>query len=334
MGEILVEEYRAETLECVHRGHICGVGSDGAVKYKVGDENYVAYLRSSAKPVQAIPAIKRGMHEKFGFTGKEIAIMAGSHRAEPFHVDALESIMAKTGLSEDHLVCHPTYPLSEPAKEQLVRQYKEKRRIYHNCSGKHLGILSLCKGAGYSLEDYWSPDHPVQREIKETLAYLADMPHEQIAAGTDGCGLPVFALPLANLARVYLKLACPDLIGDAAVRDAVRTITASMNDHGEMVAGTDRICSALLQDRNIIAKGGAKGIYCFGLKEERLAFALKVLDGSEDEWIYIVISILEQIGYKNKATLQRLREQFPAEIKNDNQKTVGYNKAVFRLQSV
>jgi L-asparaginase II len=242
--------------------------------------------------------------------------------------------MRKTGIGEENLICHPTYPLNVNATESLLRQRKPKRSIYHNCSGKHLGILALCKAMGYSLEGYGEPDHPVQQEILDTLAYLAGTPKEQIRVGTDGCGFPVFAMTLKELATAFLKLACPDLIEDAEIRQAVTVIVRRMNQHYEMVAGTNRICSSLLRDPNIVAKGGAKGVYAFSLKKERLAFALKVLDGSEDEWPLIVASILEQIGYGNRETIEEMYRLAPKEIRNDNRRVIGMNQTVFTLQSI
>jgi L-asparaginase II len=332
METALVREYRGNLEECVHSGHICGVNDKREVKYFAGDPEAVSYLRSAGKPFQAIPVFRHGADDKFGLTDEEAAIIIGSHRAEPFHVAALESIVQKTGIGEDCLICHPTYPLSVYATENLLRAGKPKRALYHNCSGKHLGILALCKMMGYPLEGYGEAEHPAQQEILETLSYLAEVPKEQVGIGTDGCGFPVFALSLRALAAAYLKLACPDLIEDPEVRAAVEKIVSLMNRRYEMVAGTDRICSSLLMDPNIVAKGGAKGVYCFGLKQERLAFALKVLDGSEDEWPLIVASILEQIGYRNRETIDRMYALAPVEIRNDNKRVVGRNETVFTLQ--
>ncbi|WP_082083552.1 asparaginase [Paenibacillus beijingensis] len=332
METALVKEYRGGFEECVHYGHICGVNEKGQIVYSAGNPEAETFLRSSGKPFQAIPVVRHGADQAFGFTDAEGAITIGSHRAEPFHVEILESIIRKTGIGEQHLICHPTYPLSVYATEDLLRQNASKRAIYHNCSGKHLGILALCKKMGYPLEGYGELDHPAQQEILETLAYLAELPKEAIHLGTDGCGFPVFSMPLHALAVAYLKLACPDLIDNEEIRTAVQTIVRRMNAHYEMVAGTDRICSSLLMDPNIVAKGGAKGVYCFGLKKERLAFALKVIDGSEDEWPIIVASILEQIGYDNPETIARMYKLAPLDIKNDNQKVIGRNEPVFTLQ--
>lgn len=330
-NEVLVEEYRGDILECVHTGHICGMSVDGNIKYSVGDPDFVAYLRSSAKPIQAIPIVKRGIDAAYGFTDKEITILTGSHRAERFHVDAIEGIMKKIDIDEEALVCLPTYPLGVNAMEQLLRENRPKRRIYHNCSGKHLGILTLCKYLGYPIDNYWAIEHPAQQEILDYISEISGYTRENIGLGVDGCGVPVFAMPMKYLANTFLRLACPDLIENKAIAQAVTKITDLMNKNYEMVSGTNRICSLLLMDKNIVAKGGAKGVYCFGLREEKLGFAIKIMDGSEDEWPFIVAAILENIDYKNKSTIKRLYDTFPIEIKNDNNKIVGYNKVVFEL---
>ncbi|MCM0647463.1 asparaginase [Clostridium swellfunianum] len=330
MDKILVEEYRGDILECVHRGHICGISDDG-IKYSVGDMEFLTFFRSSAKPIQAIPIVKEGLYEKYGFTDRELAVMTASHRAEPFHVEAIESIIVKLGINEEALICLPTYPLGEAAKENLIRENKSRRRIYHNCSGKHLGIITLCLGLGIDIGNYFEIGSAAQEEILNYISLMTEYPKENIKIGVDGCGVPVFAVPLKHLAKAYLKMACPDLIEDIEVRKAVEKITRVMNENYEMVAGTDRICSILLMDKNIVAKGGAKGVYCFALREERLGFAIKVMDGAEEQWPFIVISILEQIGYKNKETIKRLKESFPADIKNDNKRVVGTNKTIFNM---
>lgn len=334
MAELLVEEYRGNIVENIHHGHICGVGFPGVIRYKVGNPDFVTYLRSSAKPFQAIPAFMHGFDEKFGFTDKEKTIMMASHHGESYHVQALDSMLNKIGIREDELICSPTYPLKASARDELVIRQEPKRRIYHNCSGKHLGVLSYCKGMGLSLHDYYEPRHPAQVRILEILSLLSECPVENIAIGIDGCGFPVFAIPLKHLAAAFLKLACPELITDSDIRTAVEKMTRLLNENYEMVSGTGLICSTLNRDPNIVAKGGAKGVYCFGLKEEKLAFALKVVDGSQEEWPLIVASILQQIGYKNTETIERMLHIAPPQIINDNNKIVGLNKAVFRLETV
>jgi len=330
-AEPLVFEYRGGHLENVHYGHVCGVDETGRTAYQSGDPEWVTFMRSAAKPIQAIPFFLEGFDEKFGFTPEEQAIMMASHRALPYHVEALEGMMTKLGLDENVLVCKPTYPLDADARDTLVGDHKPQRRIYHNCSGKHLGVLAYCKGMGYSLDEYYAADHPAQVRILEIASVLSECPVQEIQIGTDGCGFPVFGMPLRNMAIAFLKLACPDLIEDAKLREAVQKVTALMNAYPRMISAEYLICPNLLMDDNIVAKGGAKGIYCFGLKKERLAFALKVTDGSEDEWPIAVASILEQIGYDNQATIDRMYHIGPPAIRNDNGLVIGENRSVFTL---
>lgn len=327
----LVEQYRGSVLENVHMGVLCGVNELGEVLYEVGNADHPAFLRSSAKPFQAIPVMQGKVVETFGLAGEEAALFAASQRGEKYQISALESILRKTGISESQLITHPTIPLNDEPKLDYLMKGLPPRRICHNCSGKHLGILALCKVMGYPTENYGDIQHPVQQRILKVLSELSGCPVEDIHIAVDGCGFPVFALPLKFSASAYLKLACPDLIADESVREAAIQITGYMNAHPDMVASHGFICSELLRDPNIVAKGGAKGFYTFGLKKERIAFALKVIDGSENPWPIIVASILEQIGYSNKETIRRMYKLTPIEIRNDNGIIVGENKAAFRL---
>ncbi|MDQ8734509.1 asparaginase [Paenibacillus sp. LHD-38] len=333
MAERLVEEYRGQILENIHYGHICGIDDTGKVILSAGNPEWVSYMRSAAKPFQAIPAFVHGIGSAFGLTDQEMTLMTASHRAESIHVEALESMLRKIGVSEESLVCSNTYPLSMQARDELMLGRKPGRRIYHNCSGKHLGVLALCKALGYGTEGYEDPAHPAQREIMRAVSLFSGCKEDEIKIGTDGCGFPVFALPLNKIAMMFLKLACPDLIENQEVRNAASDISRIMNAHHDMVSAPWFICSNLLKDPNIAAKGGAKGIYGFALRKERIAFALKVLDGSEDEWPLIIASILEQINYGNKETIERMYGLASREIKNDSNLVVGSNKAVFRLKS-
>ncbi|NMO97291.1 asparaginase [Paenibacillus lemnae] len=327
----LMHEYRADVIECIHSGHIVIVNDQGLVKAWAGDPKHIAFTRSSAKPIQAIPAVRGGIMEHYSLTEKELAVMVSSHRGEPEHQSVLKALMQKTGIHESSLVCGKSYPLDENSREDLLRHGGEKRKIHHNCAGKHLGMLAYSKMRGIPLEGYDSLGHPVQQEVLAVMSGLSGMPRENLITGIDGCGLPVFALPLHLLAAVYMKLACPDLIRDESIRDAVRKITGAMNRHPHLVGGKGRVDTLLLQDENIVAKGGFKGIFGLALKKERLGIVFKVLDGSEEEWAYITASILEQIGYSNKRLIESLREAYSSDLYNDSGQKVGSVKTVFTL---
>ncbi|MBB6734585.1 asparaginase [Cohnella zeiphila] len=328
----LVEEFRGGVLENVHYGAVCVVDEQGRVLYRAGDPEHLTFLRSAAKPFQAIPAMKRRIDQVYGLTGPETAMFAASHRGEAYHIEALESMFRKMGLSEDDLHCCASYPLNEDAKAERIRNREPKRRLFHNCSGKHAGLMGLSKHMGWDVKTYYEPEHPVQQEIVEALARLSEVPKESIASGIDGCGLPIFALPLRNIALSYLKLACPDRIEDADTREAAAEIAKRMNDHPDMIADRQFVCSALLKDDNLAAKGGAKGVYGIGLRKERIGIALKVSDGSELVWPCIIASILELLGYGNRETIDRLYALVPNEIRNDGGTPVGERRAVFQWE--
>ncbi|MFD2444816.1 asparaginase [Bacillus sp. CGMCC 1.16607] len=327
----LVEETRAGVIENVHTGMICGVNEKVEPIYYAGDYTHLTYYRSAAKPIQALPVFLSDCITKYGLTSEEAALFTASQRGERYHITALESMLQKLPVSEEELFCPNAHPLNVEPKEEMLRKNIEKRRLYHNCAGKHMGFVTACREFGYPVEGYWEVDHPLQQQILKFLSELAEIPISEIQIGMDGCGVPVYAIPLKNMALTYLKFACPDLIKDPFIQKAVTKMTRIMNENPRIVASENFICTVLLQDQNIVAKGGAQGVYCFGLKEERIAFALKVLTGSEDVWPVIVASILEQIGYKNKKTIASLRALKPSIIKNDAGVEVGNINEKFLL---
>lgn len=329
----LVEEYRGGVLENMHYGAVSIVDEQGRILYRAGDPEHMTFLRSAAKPFQAIPGMKRRIDRVYGLSPEEASLFAASHRGEDYHIAALESILQKTGVREEQLNCCMTYPLNEEAKTQRHRAHEPKRKIFHNCSGKHTGLLALSKYMGWDEQTYYLPEHPVQREIISTMAEFAEVPAASIPLGVDGCGLPIFALPLHKIGFSYLKLACPDLIPDLETRKAAAVVAALMNANPDMIADRKFVCSALLKDPNLIAKGGAKGVYGIGLRKQRLGISLKVSDGSEQVWPCIIASILERIGYGNQATIDRLYALEPNVIVNDAGTEVGLRRAVFTLES-
>lgn len=331
MNERLIVELRNNVLECEHFGAICAVDEHRSLKWSLGDMQAPRFLRSAGKPFQIIPAVKHGMLEHYHLSEQELALMLSSHRGEDMHIETLNHIMHQSGLTETVLQCAPSYPLNEAAKEKWLRNGGYEARRFHNCSGKHIGVLSWCKQQGYDLESYLEPDHPAQQEITAMIIEMSEAQPEQVGRGKDGCGFPVYALPMPAIATAYLKLACPDLIADPQTRGAVERIGHAMNAYPLLVGGTNRLDSVMMEDKNIVAKGGFKGIFGFALREERLGFAVKIGDGADEECAYVVQSILKQIGYKQTATIERLEEAFPADIHNDQGEVVGQSKPVFQL---
>ncbi|GGH80189.1 L-asparaginase II [Pullulanibacillus pueri] len=321
---VLVLEFRGDILENEHHGVICGVNEKKEVIFQQGDIEHATFYRSAMKPIQAIPVFKTNVIEKYGLTSEEAALFAASQRGESYHQEALQSLLDKLNLSESQLICEASYPLNDQPKFEHLWNQGGKRKIFHNCFGKHLGLMAAARESGWELGHYYEPEHPLQQEILDYVAEFTEVNKEDIGRGTDGCGVPVYAVPLYNMALSYLKFVCPEMIPDERTRSAVQKIGQVMNENPRIIASHHFICTALLEDPNIIAKGGAQGVYCFALRKEKLSFALKVLTGSELVWPILIAGILEEIDYENKATIERLYELRPRELTNDNGKTVGY----------
>lgn len=325
---IIVEEYRGGNLENVHQGIICIVNDKKEVIYEKGDINEKVFYRSAMKPIQAIPVFTTDVIEKYKLTDSEAALFTASQRGERYHQEGLESMLNKLDFKESLLVCGASYPLNEEPKRQYNWDHKPKRKLLHNCAGKHLGMIAYTREKGLDVEHYADPDSPLQQEVLNYVSEFSETPLSEINHGVDGCGLPIYGVPLKNMAISYLKFAATDLIEDETTKHAAMRIGEVMNKHPEIVASHHFICTALLKDPNIVAKGGAQGVYCLSLKKERISIALKVLSGSELVWPILVAEILEKINYDNKDTIARLRDIRSDAILNDDGDPIGETKVI------
>ncbi|MGL5722585.1 MAG: asparaginase [Brevinema sp.] len=322
MDVALVKEYRNSILECTHYGAICGVDKSG-IKYRLGNIEDYYFFRSASKPIQMLPVLYYGIAQKYNLTPEEIAIMSGSQRCEERHVEVVLSILQKTGIEENILIMLPSYPLNENHKNKLISQGKPKRKIYHNCIGKHIALVLLARELKENESDYWKPESKTQQVVKEFVAKVSGIEISKIKMGTDGCGVPVFSVPMEYISKSFLNLANPENLSDKKLTEVIKLNTGYINQYPQMISANNSICTILNTDSNIIAKGGALGVYCFGLKNEGLAFTIKLSDGSYDELGNIVIKILEHLKYPSSKTIENLQKIFPLEIRNDNNIVVG-----------
>ena len=330
--EQLLHEYRGEVLENVYFGRICVVDENRNVIRSVGDVETITYYRSASKPIQALPILARGLHKKYGFSDREVAIMCGSHMGAQIHVETILSMLEKAGLKEEDYVMLPAYPADSKDKREMIANGIPPRKAMHNCSGKHVATMVLAKELTGSVEGYWKVDHPAQKEILKYISLFSEYPENDIKIGIDGCGVPVFAVPLKNMAISFMKLACPDTLEDENLRQCLTYLQKCMNENSVMIRGKDQICDVFNQDANIVAKGGALGVYCFGMKEERIGAALKMEKGPENFWQVATSELLKQLNYKNTDTVKNICEKcVELYIYNDNKDVVGEIKTVFKI---
>ena len=236
--ETLVYSYRGPLKDLSYSGSAAVVNSEGKLLFYCGEPQKTVYMRSSAKPMQAMCVLESGAVDAYGLTEEELAVICSSHSGESFHVNAIRSILSKAGLGEEYLQCGVHAPLNEQAAKVLEQSGQAPGQIHNNCSGKHTGMLITAKHLGESLEDYYQPYHKVQRQIIEMIAYICQYDREKIVIGVDGCGVPVHALPLYHAAWGAARMACPETLGDRGSHAA--RIVSAMMAHPEMVSGTGR----------------------------------------------------------------------------------------------
>lgn len=330
---VLTEEYRGGILDLIHEGYVCVVDEKGTVTGQAGNPEAKVFYRSASKPFQALPVIARNLDKKYGLTDEETVLLSGSHLGEPFHVAAIRSMFRKAGMNLDDLVMNPAAPGSTEANEERIRLGLPKEKIYHNCSGKHTGAMMLQKELDPEhIRDYWKVDSAAQREIRSAIAKLSEYPEADVGIGIDGCGVPVFAVPMRNIAISFKNIACIDTIQDESLRSAAERYIPRIHQYPHMMRGTGYLCSRINEDPNLVAKGGANGVYGIGLKRERMGISFKLKDGTEAVWPIIIKEIFKQIGYYREETFAMLDSLNDGTIRNDNGTDVGYCKAVFQLK--
>ena len=110
----------------------------------LGDPDRLVFSRSSMKPLQAAVSLRRIAEP---LPDELVAIMCASHNGEPVHVRVVRRLLRAGGLSERDLGCPPDLPIEAEAR----RAAAGPRRITHNCSGKHAGMLLACERSGADL---------------------------------------------------------------------------------------------------------------------------------------------------------------------------------------
>ena len=289
--------WRGDHIESVHRGRQVVYSLGGKVLDSLGDPRCYVYLRSTAKPFQALPLVFSGAAEAFGITDEELAVVCASHNAEPKHLAAVRSILNKAGLSEADLQSGAHPPIYAPAAARLSRSGEKPRPIHGNCSGKHAGMLAVCAYAGWDLTRYRDPEGPLQKLIRRTVAKLCGLDSEAVQLAGDNCGVPVFALPLLNLALGFARLAAGSEGFPEDLSKATKKVRDAMRAHPYMVAGTGRFDTRLMQHTDLVAKSGAEGVFAAG-SPEGWGLALKVSDGAGRAVAPTVLAALGRRGVR------------------------------------
>ena len=340
LAEPLVEVRRGGITESRHRGHVAAVEPDGNVVASLGAPHNVTFLRSSAKPFQALPLLTTGAAERFGFTDEEVALACASHNGEPVHTKLAASMLDKIGLGPEALKCGVHEPYS-PEAAGLLRARNEVPNVLHNnCSGKHAGMLAVALHLAAPIDNYESPDNPVQIAIGRAIAEFTDVPVEDLAVGIDGCAAPIFGVSVRAMALAYARLVSPPASFDKATRDASERIVRVMTAYPELIGGTlERLDTEIMRaaQGRVVSKVGAEGVYTAGiLPSEKwpngLGLALKIEDGDDKRARpTVVIESLRQLGVLQDESLEAVSRYAFFSVQNRRGDVVGEIRAAFKL---
>ncbi|HEX9351655.1 MAG TPA: asparaginase [Gaiellaceae bacterium] len=276
---IRVTARRGEIVESMHRVHAVAVGN-GEVIAAAGDPSLVTFMRSAAKPIQVQPLARA----RDDLDDRDLAIASASHLADDAQRPAVQALLDKAPATEDDLECGPF----------------EGSKLKHNCSGKHAGMLALCRAKGWPLKGYRLAEHPCQETMLAEVAALTDT--NDIPTAIDGCGVLTFALPLARMATAFTRI-------DEAVADVMRA-------HPELIRGPKALDTNLMQALpGWVAKGGAEALLC-AAGPDGLGLALKVADGSNRALRPALGAFLESLGLDGSAF-------GPVPIRNSRDELVG-----------
>ena len=347
----LFETTRGRIVESIHYGSIAVVDSNGKLIAAYGDPQAVAFLRSSAKPFQALPFVERGGVEHYNFTQRELSLSCASHEGSQLHVQTVTEMQKKIGIEERQLQCGTHMPGDVAEFKSMIVNDRKPTANYNNCSGKHTAMLAHAKMRGFALENYLDINHPIQQDILASFAEMCLLPVSQIELGTDGCSAPNFAVPLFNAALGMARLCDPRELSSARA-EACRKITSAMTTHPEMVSGYGEFDQQLMKtcEGKIITKRGAEGFQIVGVMpgviapdSPGLGIAFKVSDGDASRMAdnlassnrvrpAVALEILRQLGALSSQQEQALAGFGPVKSITNHQGIItGQSRPVFKL---
>ena len=330
--QIEVVVWRGAIAESRHHVHAVVADAQGHAALEAGD--LVTTYRSAAKPFQLLPLVERGHADRYALSEEEIAVMCSSHTGARQHVELVRGILARLGLSESALACGYHDPLDAESQARLRAHPEERSPVYNNCSGKHSGMLTLALAEGWPREGYQALEHPVQQAMRNVVAELGGLSPSALQTAVDGCSVPVFALPLAAMARSYARLASARAEGDARERSLAR-IRGAMMLHPRATGGAERFGTLLMEalPGRVVAKGGAEGLECLGVPERGWGVAVKVEDGATRAVAPAVIEVLDHLGLLSEPERARLEALRRPRLRNAAGMDVGRIEAGIRVLS-
>ena len=318
----LVRVVRSGLQESIHLGHVAVCDAAGRLIASIGDPRTLVFARSCMKPVQA--AVSLAAIGDLPLSDREIAVMCSSHNAEPIHLGAVRALLRRASLGPSALRTPPAWPMDE--WEMARAQHPNPQ--FHDCSGKHAGMLLACVRAGWDPTSYLRRSHPLQRRILTAVQRATGESHVEL--GVDGCGAPVHGVPLAAMATMYARLAETLRMGPLA--EAIDRAIEAMLSEPYLVGGRERDDTAVMQATgDVVAKEGAEALNCAAVLASGFGVAVKIADGGSRAAGPALIESLAQVGGLEVAHLDALADRHRPAVRGGGE-AVGGLEPVFMLR--
>lgn len=303
----LLEYLRNGLVEQEHSGFVVRLSSDDSLVKWGDDSDYPFYLRSCAKPLQAALLIDYKLDKFYDMTSEEIALCCASHAGEPCHVQVVNGFLKKIGLNELYLKCSLHKPLSKTEQNKLLLANEKEAVLQNNCSGKHAMMLGICKKQGFSLNDYYEINHPLQIAIKEKIYELCEI-KQAYPATKDGCGVPIYSMPLENMVKGYMNL---------FLDKKYEKIKNAFFENPYLIGGENRLDTAIMEvNDKLIAKVGAGGLCIVVNLKTQEGLIIKIMDCDTKARAIALIDILHQLGWLEDKMLENdlIKAQYKKDI--------------------
>ena len=319
----MVEVTRSDELESCHNGTAVLINSSGEILKEWGNSEKLIYPRSALKPIQSLNLYKDGVAEGLNISDEYIALTTASHHSESFHQKMIVDWLERIDLREDNLSCGPDWPWNLEDKFEAKIKYKKKRRIFHNCSGKHCGHLAASKYKDLPIENYNQKDHPIQKNLIDLIEQLSE--HKIKNIGIDGCTLPNPLIPLKKFAFAMAQIADYNKLNENSY--IAKRIFDSCTKFPEMTGGTNSVNCALtkLSKGKIFFKNGAEGIFVAIIPEKKSALAVKIVDGTARAAEVAIAGLISELKIIDDDKLEQLKTK---PVKNSADQIIGHIKFV------
>ena len=321
---ILIEVTREGVVESIHRG-ICVISDSRESLYKSwGDRERPIYPRSAIKPLQAIPVVTSGAAAGLKMNSAELALCCASHSGERVHTEKVAGWLERLGLDDTDLECGPQMPSDQEAAEELIQSGKNPSSLHNNYYGKHAGMLATAIHNKKSISGYTKPDHLVELHLIRLMSNLGDLDLFNTARGVDGCGIPVFGIPVESLALAMAKFADPDVLSQSE-KEACIQIREACGKNPVMISGTNKIHTLIQAETadKAVVKGGAEGVYTAAINSLGLGVCIKVDDGAGRAASVVMLHVLHKLNILNEESVKKIKAFGVEDIRNWSGTLVG-----------